>query len=451
MNEAPLKEAHILMVDDEVASTCLMTNFLHRIGYSRLESINDSTRTFDIIETFMPDLILLDLAMPNINGFQVLKVLRTNRQSEDQIPVLVLTGDPSAENKRRALAAGATDLLTKPFDPSEVSMRIRNLLQARFLRLEIQEQNHLLEERVRERTCQLESAVTDLQAAQRQLVQQERLSAFGEMAGGVVHDFSNALMSVIGYSEMLLSNAAARADEATALEYLRIINTAGRDGAHVVSRLRDFYRPRGAADLFEPLDLKEIVAQSIALAKPRCAKRESHHSIRFETDLGGSATIAGIGAELREVLTNLIFNAVDAIPGEGTITLRTRQQDGDGIVEVIDTGIGMSAEVRQRCLEPFFTTKGKQGTGLGLAMVFGIIKRHQGTLELDSEPGKGTTVRIRLPACTPLVDTERNEVLHVPSAHKLSDRLESQGYGADSVCLLPVSAKSSASLPRVAM
>jgi signal transduction histidine kinase len=412
MNEATLKEAHILMVDDEVASTCLMTNFLHRIGYSMLESINDSTRTFEMIETFRPDLILLDLAMPNLNGFQVLEGLRTNRQSENQIPVLVLAGDPTAENKRRALAAGATDLLAKPFDPSEVSMRIRNLLQARFLRLEIQEQNHLLEERVRERTCQLESAHTNLQAVQRQLVQQERLSAFGEMAGGVVHDFSNALMSIIGYSEMLLSNAAARADEATALEYLRIINTAGRDGAHVVSRLRDFYRPRGAADLFEPLDLREIVAQSIVLAKPRCAKRKSHHSIRFETEiLGGSVTIAGIGAELREVLTNLIFNAVDAIPGKGVITLRTRQQDGGVILEVIDTGIGMSADVRQRCLEPFFTTKGDHGTGLGLAMVFGIIKRHQGTLEIDSEPDKGTTARIRLPACAQFVETQQNEVL----------------------------------------
>ena len=349
--------------------------------------------------------------MPNISGFQVLDGLRANRQTENQIPVLVLTGDSSAENKRRALAAGATDLLAKPFDPSEVSMRIRNLLQARFLRLEIQKQNRLLEERVRERTSQLEDAVENLRTAQQQLVQQERLSAFGEMAGGVVHDFSNSLMSIIGYSEMLLSNGAVRGDEAKALEYLRIINTAGRDGAHVVSRLRDFYRPRGAADLFETLDLKEIITQSVALARPRCANREGHHGIRFQTDLTGSATVAGIGAELREVLTNLIFNAVDAIPGEGVITLVMRQQAGDAIVEVIDSGIGMTAEVRQRCLEPFFTTKGDGGTGLGLAMVFGIIKRHQGTLEIESEPGNGTTFRIRLPrAVQPLEELPQDTV-----------------------------------------
>ena len=407
-NAAALKGAHILMVDDEVSSTCLMTNFLNRIGYTQLRSINDSRRAFEAIETFVPDLILLDLNMPELDGFEVLNALRADRENE-QIPVLVLTGDPSATNKRRALAAGATDLLVKPFDASEVSMRIQNLLHARFLRLEIRAQNRRLEARVLERTSELERALADLQAAQRQAVQQERLSAFGEMAAGVVHDFSNALMSVIGYSEMLLSNSAARADEATALEYLRIINTAGRDGAHVVSRLRDFYRPREAADLFELLDLNEIATQAIALTKPRCAKREEDKAVCVQTDFADKVAASGIGAELREVLTNLILNALDAISGPGDVVLKTRLENDGAVVEVIDTGAGMTSEVKERCLEPFFTTKGAHGTGLGLAMVFGIIKRHQGILEIESEPGKGSTVRIRLPAvaATPLLDTPR--------------------------------------------
>lgn len=394
MNESTLKEARILMLDDEVGSTYLTTNFLQRIGYSRVESINDSTNIFATIESFAPDLILLDLVMPKLNGFQVLDVLRRNPEKGEGIPVLVLTGRPTTENKRLALAAGATDLLAKPFDPPEASMRIRNLLQARFLRLEIEGQNRLLEERVRLRTDQLEQALENLHAAQQQMLQQGRLSAFGEMACGVVHDFSNALMSIIGYSEMLLSSPATRRDDAVAIDYLRIINTAGRDGAHVVSRLRDFYRPRDAADVFEALDLNEITTQSIALAKPRCIDRR----ISFETEFGESPKANGIRAELREALTNLIFNAVDAIRDEGMVTLRTRQRDDEAIIEVVDNGVGMTSETRNHCLEPFFTTKGDAGTGLGLAMVFGIVQRLQGHVEIESEPGLGTTVRIHMPS-----------------------------------------------------
>jgi signal transduction histidine kinase len=397
MNEATLRGARILMVDDEVGNTCLMTNFLNRIGYTCLESINDSTKVFEAVERWAPDLILLDLAMPGISGLQVLEQLRKDKTTEEQIPVLVITGENSAASKRAALRAGATGLLAKPFDPSEVSMRIRNLLQAHFLRLEIAQQNRHLEERVHERTRQLEEALENLTTAQRQMVQQERLSAFGEMAGGVVHDFSNALMSIIGYSELLLSDPAARTDEATTLDYLRIINTAGRDGAHVVSRLRDFYRPRGAEDMFEPLDLNEIVRQSIALTKPRAAKREESCAITFIADLADEAIAAGIAPELREVITNLICNAVDATPGAGVVTVHTHQAKTEAIIEVRDTGSGMTEEVRSRCLEPFFTTKGEAGTGLGLAMVFGIIERHGGEMEIESTLGEGSLFRLRLP------------------------------------------------------
>lgn len=420
MNEATLKNASILLVDDEVSNTCLMTNFLNRLGYANLQSINDPPLIFEQIERSPPDLILLDLAMPVMNGFEVLKALRRDRPEDDQIPVLIITGDATTVNKRRAFSAGATDLLAKPFDPSEVVMRIRSVLQARFLRLEIQEQNRSLERRVRDRTSQLEDALENLKNAQRQMLQKERLSAFGEMAGGVVHDFSNALMSIIGYSDMLITNAAARADEATVLDYLRIINTAGRDGAHVVGRLRDFYRPRGAADLFEALDLNEIARQSIALAKPRSAQRDERNSISYAIDFADHVNAAGIAAELREVITNLICNAVDATPGAGVITLRTQLAGTEAIIEVQDTGSGMTEEVRRRCLEPFFTTKGNGGTGLGLAMAFGIIERHKGQVEIESTPGRGSTFRIRLPHEQSVASTaqprEMNNLLCVPMA-----------------------------------
>jgi signal transduction histidine kinase len=401
MDESTLKNAKILIVDDEAGNTCLMTNFLDRIGYARLQSINNSATIFEKIECFAPDLILLDLVMPGLDGFEILEAVRANRLTKDQVPVLVITGDASAANKRRALRAGATDLLTKPFDPSEVNMRIRNLLQARFLRMEIEAQNCLLEDRVRERTRQLEQALEDVQKAQEQMLQQERLSAFAAMAGGVVHDFSNALMAVIGYSDILLHAKGQKlSDHNTALEYLQIINTAGRDAADVVSRLRDFYRPREDADAFETIDVNQLVRQSILLTKPKwsAARGKVVGRITVVPQLEKIGAIQGNAADLREMLTNLIFNAVDAMADGGVITLQTRCERSDAIILVTDTGAGMTEAVRERCLDPFFSTKGDKGTGLGLPMVSGIVKRHQGTMTIESEPGSGTTFKITLPA-----------------------------------------------------
>jgi signal transduction histidine kinase len=391
------------MLDDGVANTCLVTNFLHRLGYQNIESINDPLQLFDRMESYQPDLLLLDLAMPQLDGFQVLELLRKAPGRTGHVPVIVVTGDATTANKRRALALGATDLLAKPIDPSEANMRIRNVLERRLLQLEIEEQNRVLEERVAERTRQLRDALHDLQRAQKQMLQQERLSAFAEMAGGVVHDFSNALMAIIGYSDMLIAADGRKLDDrATALEYLGIINTAGRDAAEVVSRLRDYYRPRNNADLFRPLQPNDLVQQAIAMARPKWADRSGGAAaISVHSILTDVPAINGNAAELREALTNLIFNAVDAMPNGGVVQLRTFGDAAAVALEVEDSGIGMSEEVRARCLDPFFTTKGEQGTGLGLPMVFGIITRHQGKLEIDSVPGRGTVFRIRMPAAAP--------------------------------------------------
>jgi signal transduction histidine kinase len=405
MNENTLKQANILIVDDEVGNSCLMSNFLNRLGYGSVQVINDSTLVFEKIASFQPDLILLDLMMPNLNGFQVLEQLRQMPAHDKSVPVLVLTAQPSKENKRKALAAGAADLLGRPFDHSEAVMRLRNLLQSRFLRLEIEEQNQMLEHRVTERTRQLEDALNDLKSAQQQALQQERLHAFAEMAGGVVHDFSNALMSVIGYSEILIRSPDLLKDTATTLDYLRTMNTAGRDAAQVVSRLRDFYRPRDGGDPFASADLNDLVEQAVSLTQPRWKDQAltQGSSIAIEFDLERVPPVNCNHSELREALVNLICNAADAMPAGGTITLGTRREAEQVVLTVSDTGTGMSSEVRVRCLEPFFTTKGDRGTGLGLSMVLGIIKRHEGSVEIESEPGQGTTFRICLPSLVPLL------------------------------------------------
>jgi signal transduction histidine kinase len=400
ITEEDLKQARILIVDDDVGIICLLQSVFNRTGFVNHTSLTDSREAIQRIFELQPDLILLDLNMPNVTGFDVLLELRHTLPPDAFLPVLVITGESDPKTKRKSLAAGATDFLQKPFDMTELLMRIRNLLRTRLLHLEHEQQNTILEQKVSERTAELTSALSELKQTQNQIVQQERLRAFGEMAGGVVHDFNNSLTSIIGYSDLLLNNADILADRSITLRHLKTMNTAGRDAAHVVSRLRDFYRSRESEDVFATVDLNEVIEQSVSLTQPKwkTQARTSEHKIDMKLDLEKVPPVSGNPAELREALTNLIFNAVDAMPAGGTVTLRSRPKDNAVLFEISDTGTGMSEDVRTRCLEPFFSTKGEKGTGLGLSMVFGIIKRHNGTLDIESAVGRGSTFRIRFPA-----------------------------------------------------
>jgi len=256
---------------------------------------------------------------------------------------------------------------------------------------------------------ELQRAYDELRQTQKAVMQHERLRALGQMASGVAHDINNALSPVGGFAELLLTNEKNLSDNAR--KYLAFIKTASDDIAHIVSRLREFYRSRAEQQPLLPVDANKLIREVVDLTRPRwrdVAQRSGAH-IEARLDLcADTPTVHGIESELREALTNLIFNAVDAMPQGGTLTLRSRVVRPIGLahpeatptyvlLEVADTGTGMSEEARQHCLEPFFSTKGQRGTGLGLAMVYGTAERHDGTIEIDSAPGKGTTMRLALP------------------------------------------------------
>ncbi len=416
-----VRDAKILIVDDDVGTLCLCVNILNRLGYKNLNTLSSSEELVASVAELRPDLLLLDLHMPSVDGFSILALLRQGSSANEDFPIIVVSGETAVENKRRALTAGATDFLSKPFDSTELNVRITNVLQAHLLRRQIEAQNEMLENRVAERTQELEEALAELKTTQRQIVQQERLRAFGEMASGIAHDFNNALMCIIGYSEILLEDPAQVADSATVLEYLKFINTAGRDASQVVGRLREFYRPREEGDVFYVLDLNKLLEEVVALTQPKWRDQAlaGGRRIDIQLDLEKIPPIAGNPSELREVATNLIFNAVDAMPESGTVTLRTVDGGDHVIFQVQDTGSGMTDETRTRCLEPFYSTKGEKGTGLGLAMVFGIIKRHDGIINIESQLGVGTIFSIQIPATNRQIDDEQmnsarpDRLLHV--------------------------------------
>ena len=275
------------------------------------------------------------------------------------------------------------------------------------------------EERLHESNRLLEETLVELQQTQHHIIQQERLRALGQMASGIAHDFNNALSPILGFSDVLLMRPEDLDDKQKAIRYLQIMNTAATDAANVVSRLREFYRHREADEIFSPVNLTRLVEDAIPLTQPRWKDQAQGKgiTIQMETDLQKMPWIAGNEAELREMLTNLIFNAVDAMSEDGTITLRTVSDNQQVLLEISDTGSGMTEEVRQRCLEPFFSTKGAQGTGLGLSMVFGIIQRHDGAIEIESEPGQGTTFRIRLPIQTQ-ASSQRDAIKSDPNINR---------------------------------
>ncbi|HVF21949.1 MAG TPA: response regulator [Pyrinomonadaceae bacterium] len=262
---------------------------------------------------------------------------------------------------------------------------------------------------------ELSHYIAEQERIREQFSQMEKLSALGELASGVAHDFNNTLAGILGRAQLLQ-----RTDDPEKIHRgLDIIIKTAEDGAKTVKRIQDFARQRRDHD-FELVSIDQILMDASEITRPRwknCAEASNIH-ITLDLQIGSNAMVMGDDSELREVLVNMVFNATDAMPEGGTLTLSTRTVGEQVVIKVIDTGVGMYPEVRSRIFDPFFTTKGKAGVGLGLAVSFGIIRRHGGNVEVESQYGKGTEFRITLPVAkiaeTPI--PKREPVLEEPDS-----------------------------------
>lgn len=278
----------------------------------------------------------------------------------------------------------------------------------------------------------LQSAYDDMRNTQKSVMQHERLRALGQMASGIAHDVNNAISPISIQTQSILE--AEKNLSAPVMTYLTMVNRQINDVAATIGRLREFYRERETTADLKPVNLNALAEEVIELSEARwkdMARRDGI-TITVKTELSSTLPIImGKDNELREVMVNLIFNAVDAMPDGGTITIRTKvTEDGptpDGInhyrfatLEISDTGIGMNENTVLRCMEPFYTTKGERGTGLGLAMVHGILKRHDATIDIKSQQGKGTTFFLKFPLPLAAAMPERKVETHPrPDAMRL--------------------------------
>lgn len=228
--------------------------------------------------------------------------------------------------------------------------------------------------------------------------QRNRLETLGRMTMGIAHDFNNLLSGILGYTELLIGYATDEKNDPTLSEHLRTIEQAALDGAALIRKIQQYIRQEKQTH-FAPLDIPTIIQDCIALTRPYWYNEPRRQGISIEVrqDFRDVPPVMGSATELREVFLNLILNAVQAMPDGGTLTFRTKSIDSGIRIDVTDTGVGMSESVRRRIFEPLYTTKGERGTGMGLAVSYGIIQEHEGTIRVESQLGEGTSFSITLP------------------------------------------------------
>lgn len=328
------------------------TNFRPIAAYS-LREAREKLREIPL------DVIILDINLPDGSGLEFLNEIKKFDQS---IPVIMLTAYTELDNAVKSLREGADDFITKPFENDYLVHSIGRALERR-----------RLTERLR---------------------QSEKFRLMGELAAGVAHDFNNLLSSISAHLYLIKKQLAGTG--CRDMEHINTIEMAIDDGAAIVARLNSMGR-KNANDR-QLVDFNNLIEDTVLMTRPKWdheQRRRGRH-IKFITELGAPKTVYINPSDFREVLTNLIFNAVDAMPNGGNIIIST-QDMGDGIqCSVADTGIGLDPDIKDRIFDPFFTTKG-QGTGIGLSVSYAIIENHGGTISVESIPGEGTSFTIILP------------------------------------------------------
>lgn len=248
-------------------------------------------------------------------------------------------------------------------------------------------------ERLRNCLQRIAAAHAEYEELRERAIHAEKMAALGELSFGVAHNVNNTLTGILGRAQLLL-----RTKDAEKINSgIETIIKSAEDGAHIIRRIQDFAR-RQPSRKFQAVSVAALMKDVCEMSRPRWEGRVDGPQIRLALVADCTASVLGDAVELREVLVNMIYNAIDAMPAGGEIRLSSQETNRGVVLTIADNGTGMTPEVKSRLFDPFFTTKGKGGTGMGMAVSFGIIRRHNGSIEVESEPGHGTTIHISLPA-----------------------------------------------------
>ncbi|MCX6150329.1 MAG: ATP-binding protein [Ignavibacteriales bacterium] len=391
MIDLTLKNANILIVDDQQANLDVLTGLLDAKGFTNYTTTKDPTQVICLFEEFNPDLILLDLNMPHLTGFEVMMQLKVLIPANTYFPILVLTADITPESRQKALAGGASDFLTKPFDLIEVDLRIKNLLNARYLHQQLENQNLILDEKVKERTKELKKTNIELIAAKEKAEQSDKLKS--EFLNQMSHEIRSPMNVVLSFSNLLREEMLEQITP-DFLGYFDGIDSAGHRLIRTVDLILNVsemqvgtYEPSFSEfDLLKEI-IGKIINENMKIIEDKGLKFNFHSNLT-------EAVVFGDHYSIFQIFVNLIDNSIKYTK-KGYISINVSKNEQGINVSIEDTGIGISDEFMKMMYNPFMqeergSSRRYDGNGLGLSLVKKYCDLNGINITVESEKGAGT-------------------------------------------------------------
>ncbi|WP_320110340.1 response regulator [Draconibacterium orientale] len=400
MVNSTLKNAYILIVDDQEANIDVLADLLEIQGYRNVRSTTDSREVAGLISASRPDLILLDLLMPHLSGFDVLDQIKTIVPEKTYLPVLVLTADINIETKQRALANGATDFVTKPFDLVEVGLRIKNLLETKYLHQQLEDQNLILEDKVKERTKELELTNSELIIARDKAQESNRLKT--AFLSNISHEVRTPLNGILGFAQFVIQPDITMDQKE---EYLEILNLSSTRLMNTITDIMDISRIISGNMEVHPkmVNISTLLKSVFTVFQESAKKKKLEFNMQFPENTD-ELTLNTDEDLLRKAISKLVDNSVK-FTQEGSVILGFKVIHNEIEIFVKDTGQGIDDDKQELIFENFMqedvsSTRGHEGSGLVLSIARGLIQLLGGKIRIVSTKNEGTVVFLTLPNST---------------------------------------------------